>query len=156
MDTAHEGPVEKGSPSRHGSKPGGLTASIKHDADFHLLLERGRPISIEHGASVWRAIYWGRDETGEIVAYNSDGHWRLIRVDLRSMVDVSRMVAASARVREETRGAHFRQDFPKQQDDYGLFNTCLRRGANGLPEMEKKPVVFKHKSLAECQQYRKG
>ena len=87
MDTAHEGPVEKGSPSRHGSKPGGLTASIKHDADFHLLLERGRPISIEHGASVWRAIYWGRDETGEIVAYNSDGHWRLIRVDLRSMVD---------------------------------------------------------------------
>ena len=77
-------------------------------------------------------------------------------VDLRSMIDVSRMVAASARVREETRGAHFRQDFPKQRDDYGLFNTYLRRGANGLPEMEKKPIVFKHKSLAECQQYRKS
>jgi succinate dehydrogenase / fumarate reductase flavoprotein subunit/fumarate reductase flavoprotein subunit len=77
-------------------------------------------------------------------------------VDLRSMIDVSRMVAASARMREETRGAHFRQDFPKQRDDYGLFNTCLRRGANGLPEIEKKPVAFKHKSLAECQQYRKG
>jgi fumarate reductase flavoprotein subunit len=77
-------------------------------------------------------------------------------LDLRSMIDVSRMVAASARAREETRGAHFRQDFPKQRDDYGLFNTCLRRGANGLPELEKKPVVFKYKSLAECQQYRKG
>jgi succinate dehydrogenase / fumarate reductase flavoprotein subunit/fumarate reductase flavoprotein subunit len=73
-------------------------------------------------------------------------------IDLRSMIDVSRMVVASARMREETRGAHFRQDFPQQRDDYGLFNTCLRRGANGLPEMEKKPVAFKHKSLAECQQ----
>jgi len=76
-------------------------------------------------------------------------------VDLRSMLDVSRMVAASARAREETRGAHFRQDFPVQRDDYGLFNTFLRRGANGLPELEKKPVVFKHKSLAECRHYRK-
>ncbi len=77
-------------------------------------------------------------------------------VDLRSMIDVSRMVAASARIRVETRGAHFRQDFPAQRDDYGLFNTWLRRGADGLPEIEKRPVVFKHKSLAECQQYRKG
>jgi fumarate reductase flavoprotein subunit len=77
-------------------------------------------------------------------------------LDLRSMIDVSRMVVASARAREETRGAHFRQDFPKQRDDYGLFNNRLRRGSNGLPEIEKRPVVFKHKSLETCQQYRKG
>jgi succinate dehydrogenase / fumarate reductase flavoprotein subunit/fumarate reductase flavoprotein subunit len=76
--------------------------------------------------------------------------------NLRSMIDVSRMVVASSQAREETRGAHFRQDFPKQNDDYGLFNSYLRRGSNGLPVIEKKPVVFKHKSLAECQQYRKG
>ncbi len=77
-------------------------------------------------------------------------------LDLQSMIDMSRMVVASARAREETRGAHFRQDFPQQRDDYGLFNIYLRRGAKGLPELENRPVVFKHKSLAECQQYRKG
>jgi fumarate reductase flavoprotein subunit len=77
-------------------------------------------------------------------------------VDLRSMIDVSRMVAASARAREETRGAHFRQDFPQQRDDYGLFNLFLRRGSAGRPELERRPVAFRHKSLAECQQYRKG
>lgn len=77
-------------------------------------------------------------------------------LDLRSMIDVSRVIATSARAREETRGAHFRQDFPKQRDDYGLFNTWLRRGASGLPQLEKKPVLFKHKSLAQCQQYRKA
>jgi succinate dehydrogenase / fumarate reductase flavoprotein subunit/fumarate reductase flavoprotein subunit len=77
-------------------------------------------------------------------------------LDLRSMIDASRMIAASAQAREETRGAHFRQDFPKQRDDYGLFNIFLRRGADGKPVLEKKPVVFKYKSLADCQNYRKS
>ncbi len=76
-------------------------------------------------------------------------------LDLRNLLDVSRMVAASAREREETRGAHFRQDFPQQRDDYGLFNIYLRRGGDGKPAMEKKPVVFRHKSLQECLSYRK-
>jgi succinate dehydrogenase / fumarate reductase flavoprotein subunit/fumarate reductase flavoprotein subunit len=76
--------------------------------------------------------------------------------NLRSMIDVSRMVVASSQAREETRGAHFRMDFPTQRDDYGLFNSYLRRGSNGLPVIEKRPVVFKHKSLETCQQYRKG
>ncbi len=60
-------------------------------------------------------------------------------LDLRNMIDVSRMVAASARMREETRGAHFRQDFPEQRDDYGLFNIYLRRGSAGGIAMEKRP-----------------
>jgi succinate dehydrogenase/fumarate reductase flavoprotein subunit len=76
--------------------------------------------------------------------------------DLLNMIDVSRMVATSGLAREETRGAHSRSDFPKQRDDYGLFNSYLRRGENGKPEIEKKPVVFSRKSLEECQQYRKG
>jgi succinate dehydrogenase / fumarate reductase flavoprotein subunit/fumarate reductase flavoprotein subunit len=77
-------------------------------------------------------------------------------LDLRNMVDASRLVAASALMREETRGAHFRLDFPNQRDDYGLFNIYLRRGANGKPQTEKKPVAFNYKPVEECQQYRKG
>jgi succinate dehydrogenase / fumarate reductase flavoprotein subunit/fumarate reductase flavoprotein subunit len=75
--------------------------------------------------------------------------------DLLNMIDVSRMVATSALAREETRGAHSRSDFPNQRDDYGLFNTRLRRGRNGQPEIEKRPVAFTRKTLEECQQYRK-
>ncbi|MCX7012870.1 MAG: FAD-binding protein [Candidatus Sumerlaeota bacterium] len=78
-----------------------------------------------------------------------------VALDLRSMIDVSRMVATSAQMREETRGAHFRQDFPTQRDDYGLFNIILRRGADGRPELEKRPVLFKYKPLEECQRYQK-
>jgi succinate dehydrogenase / fumarate reductase flavoprotein subunit/fumarate reductase flavoprotein subunit len=76
-------------------------------------------------------------------------------LDLRSMIEVSCMVATSALMREETRGAHFRQDFPKQRDEYGLFNIYLRRGQDGKPELEKRPVIFKYKSLQECQKYKK-
>ena len=76
-------------------------------------------------------------------------------VDLRSMIDVSRMVAASALERQETRGAHFRQDFPKQNDGYGLFNILLTRGEDALPRLTRRPVAFKHKSVEECQRYRK-
>ena len=77
-------------------------------------------------------------------------------LDLRNMIDVSRMVAASARWREETRGAHFRHDFPDQRDDYGLFNIHLRRGDDGTPVLEKKPVVFRYRTLEECRRYRKA
>ena len=80
---------------------------------------------------------------------------RTTALDLLSMIDVSRMVVASSRAREETRRAHFRIDFPKQRDEYGLFNNRLVRGEDGLPLIEKTPVVFKHKSVETCQQYRK-
>ncbi len=76
-------------------------------------------------------------------------------LDTRSMIDVSIMAATSALLRDETRGAHTRLDFPKQRDDYGLFNTFLRRGPDGKPVTEKKPVQFKHKSLEDCRQWKK-
>jgi succinate dehydrogenase / fumarate reductase flavoprotein subunit/fumarate reductase flavoprotein subunit len=76
-------------------------------------------------------------------------------LDLQSMVDATRMVATSARERQETRGAHFRQDFPTQDDGYGLFNIFLRRNEEGRPAIEKRPVRFSHKSVEECQRYKK-
>jgi succinate dehydrogenase / fumarate reductase flavoprotein subunit/fumarate reductase flavoprotein subunit len=76
-------------------------------------------------------------------------------LDTLSLIDASVMAAASALERDETRGAHTRSDFPEQRDDYGLFNIFLRRGANDLPEIEKRAVEFKHRTLAVCQEYRK-
>ena len=56
-----------------------------------------------------------------------------IHLDTLNMIDVSTMVTASALQREETRGAHTREDFSEQRDDYGLFNIFMRRGEDGLP-----------------------
>lgn len=76
-------------------------------------------------------------------------------LDTLSMMDVSIMAATSALQRQETRGAHTREDFPKQRDDYGLFNTFMWKGEDGLPVYEKRDVVFKHKSLEACQKHKK-
>ncbi len=76
-------------------------------------------------------------------------------LDTRSMIDVSIMAATSALLRDETRGAHTRLDFPEQRDDYGLFNTFLWRGEDGMPVTEKKPVEFTHKPVEACQKWKK-
>jgi succinate dehydrogenase / fumarate reductase flavoprotein subunit/fumarate reductase flavoprotein subunit len=65
-------------------------------------------------------------------------------IDFLNMVDVSRMVASSALLREETRGAHFRTDFPEQNDETGFYNLYLQKGEDGKPVFEKKPVTHSY------------
>ncbi len=67
--------------------------------------------------------------------------WHLAR-DLRSMIRVSEAVARSALLREESRGAHARLDFPKLDERLGGLNTVSVREGEGvritqssLPEM---------------------
>ncbi|MBT4269697.1 MAG: FAD-binding protein [Deltaproteobacteria bacterium] len=76
-------------------------------------------------------------------------------IDLLNMIDVSQMVAGSAVLREEKRGAHFRQDHPEQDDSNGLFNVFQKRGSKGEIEYEKRPVNFILKSAEECRSYKK-
>ena len=65
-------------------------------------------------------------------------------IDLLNMIDVSRVVAHAALLREETRGAHFRIDFPEQDDDNGLYNLFLKKDGNGKPVFDKRPVVLQY------------
>lgn len=76
-------------------------------------------------------------------------------VDLLNMIDVSRMTARSAQLRKESRAAHFRSDYPEQNDEEGIFNIFLKKGHDGNPVLERRPVEFRYKSLEECQRYRK-
>lgn len=76
-------------------------------------------------------------------------------IDLLNMIDVSAMTSRAARMRQESRGAHYRSDYPQQNDNDWLYNIFLRKGKDGLPEIEKHQVKFSHKSLEECQKYRK-
>jgi succinate dehydrogenase / fumarate reductase flavoprotein subunit/fumarate reductase flavoprotein subunit len=76
-------------------------------------------------------------------------------IDLRNMLDVSLMTASSALARRESRAAHYRSDHPQQDDANWLSNIFLTRGADGMPVLTTEPVRFTHKSLEECQRYRK-
>jgi succinate dehydrogenase / fumarate reductase flavoprotein subunit/fumarate reductase flavoprotein subunit len=85
-------------------------------------------------------------------AYNME---YAVYLDTLSMLDASLMAATSGLLRDETRGAHTRSDFPEMRDDYGLFNIFMKRGTDGLPLCEKRDVAFVHKTLEACRQHKK-
>ncbi|MCS6892860.1 MAG: FAD-binding protein [Rhodovarius sp.] len=63
-------------------------------------------------------------------------------LDLDSLLLVSRAIVLAARAREESRGAHWREDFPTTRDPaLGLAATVVRLGAGGL-ELGWQEVVF--------------
>jgi succinate dehydrogenase / fumarate reductase flavoprotein subunit len=57
-------------------------------------------------------------------------------IDLSNMVICAEMVARAALLREESRGAHSREDFQGERDDWGRRNIVLRKGADGALEAE--------------------
>jgi fumarate reductase flavoprotein subunit len=64
-------------------------------------------------------------------------------LNLRSLTEVSRVIALAALKRENSRGAHFRSDFPEPGDLATSRFTVARRTAAGL-EISEQPVEFTH------------
>jgi succinate dehydrogenase / fumarate reductase flavoprotein subunit len=69
--------------------------------------------------------------------YNPGWHTAL---DLRSMLTVSLAVTHAALRRKESRGAHFRDDFPAQDAAAGRVNIVVRRGRDGTMQIEEVPL----------------
>jgi succinate dehydrogenase / fumarate reductase flavoprotein subunit len=69
--------------------------------------------------------------------YNGGWHTAL---DLHSLLTVSEIVTLAALDRKESRGAHFRDDFPAKDEAYGKFNIVVSKGANGEPQLAREPL----------------
>jgi succinate dehydrogenase / fumarate reductase flavoprotein subunit len=57
--------------------------------------------------------------------------WHLA-LDMKSMLTISEAVAKSALVREESRGAHSRIDFPELSAEWGTKNNIIKRDITGM------------------------
>jgi fumarate reductase flavoprotein subunit len=62
-------------------------------------------------------------------------------LNLRSLIETSRVIALAARRRENSRGAHFREDFPEPGDLARSTFTVARQRA-GEVEITEEPVRF--------------
>lgn len=60
-------------------------------------------------------------------------------IELGGLLDLAEVLVESALVREESRGAHFREDFPKRDDPNWLKHTLAYKGEKGV-EFKYKPV----------------
>ena len=85
--------------------------------------------------------------------YNPGWHTAL---DLRNLLTVAEAIAISAVSRKESRGAHFREDFPDKSEAAGKFNHVIRRVEDGsawgrmaLEEETVKPMTDEMKQIVE-------
>jgi succinate dehydrogenase / fumarate reductase flavoprotein subunit len=58
-------------------------------------------------------------------------------LDLRNLMIVSEAIARSALDRKESRGAHFRDDFPDKDPAAGKVNTVIRSGPGGDMQLRR-------------------
>jgi succinate dehydrogenase / fumarate reductase flavoprotein subunit len=76
----------------------------------------------------------------EIVNKGKAFHFELMEaIELGHQLDLSEVILFSALHRRESRGAHFREDFPTRADQYYLKHTLVFQTPKG-PEVRYKPV----------------
>jgi fumarate reductase flavoprotein subunit len=63
-------------------------------------------------------------------------------LELSGMLDVAETIVRCAQLREESRGAHQRIDFPARDDERFLANSLIYRSADGAPRVEYLPVAI--------------
>jgi succinate dehydrogenase / fumarate reductase flavoprotein subunit len=62
-------------------------------------------------------------------------------IELGCLLDLAEVLVESALARQESRGAHFREDFPKRDDPNWLKHTLVYKGEKGI-ELKYKPVTI--------------
>lgn len=63
-------------------------------------------------------------------------------INLDNVIATGQMIAACARRREESRGAHYRGDFPTERDDPWLCNLICWQSTEG-PQVEVRPLSLR-------------
>jgi succinate dehydrogenase flavoprotein subunit len=69
--------------------------------------------------------------------YNPGWHTAL---DLKNLLTVSEAITRSALERKESRGGHFRDDYPSKDPAYGSFNLVIRKGSDGGMQLSREPI----------------
>ncbi len=77
------------------------------------------------------------DDKGKVM--NSD---LMEAIELGHLLEFSEVIVSGALGRRESRGAHFRKDFPKRDDDNWLKHTLAWRKPGGGVEFDWRPVII--------------
>jgi succinate dehydrogenase / fumarate reductase flavoprotein subunit len=73
-------------------------------------------------------------------------------IDLQNMLMVSEAITLAALERKESRGAHFREDYPQKSEKNGKFNIVIKKGNDGsmkLTHLALKEIPAELQKLIE-------
>ena len=68
---------------------------------------------------------------------------------MQNMVLCSEAVAKAALERKESRGAHFREDYPDKDPESGKFNIIVRKNKEGKMELVKQSMPEMREDLKQ-------
>lgn len=91
--------------------------------------------ALEELQGLWlrtRRVYVGGNRE-----YNPGWHTAL---DLPNLLTVSEAITRAALDRKESRGAHFRDDFPDKDSAFARFNIVVHKGPDGEMQVGREPV----------------
>ena len=105
-----------------------LVGIVRNEADMHRALEA---IAMLRRRAAEVGVIGNRE-------YNPGWHTAM---DLRSLLVCSEAVTRSALERKESRGGHFREDYPGKDPAYASFNVATRQGRDGEMLLRREPVA---------------
>ncbi len=91
--------------------------------------------ALQNLGSLWQragqtAVYGHRE-------YNPGWHTAL---DLKHLLTVAEAITRSAIDRKESRGGHFREDFPDKSGEGAKYNTVVKKGPDGAMQLRHEPI----------------
>ena len=135
-----------------------LTAELDRHAEGHERIADIRTemqTTMENGAGIYReagSLAKAADQLSELRSRFThaaiDDHSRnfntelIALLELGFMLDVAESIIACAALREESRGAHQRTDFPARDDDRYLAHSLVRRQPDGSRRVTYLPVTI--------------
>jgi succinate dehydrogenase / fumarate reductase flavoprotein subunit len=79
--------------------------------------------------------------------YNTGWHTAL---DLDNLLTISEIVTIAGIERKESRGAHFRDDYPEKSAEWAKYNLKITKGSDGKPKIERMPVCPLTDEMKKC------
>ena len=123
-----------------GKKPVEIRTVMKETLDKNVGVYR-EASKLEYAVSTLKKLQ-KEFKTVQLDTEDRTFNFGLIRLlELRNMIDIAEVTAFGALWRQESRGAHYRLDFPKRNDEKYLLHSLVSR-ENGELVMKTKPVTL--------------
>jgi succinate dehydrogenase / fumarate reductase flavoprotein subunit len=128
-------PFEK---SHGGENPFTIQAALQEMMQSHVGIVRTES-EMKHALSEL-ASFWSRAADAAVIGHREYNNGWHTAIDLRNLLTVSEAITRSAIERQESRGGHFREDYPDKVPAFATFNIVTRRKADGSMEVVRVPI----------------